>query len=312
MNSPHPFTCVLSKHHALGNDFLVLNRGQFAADGVSSGEVISEQDWSQLARQWCDRRTGLGADGLLLLDIMDPTHLEMRLYNADGGMAEMSGNGIRCLVQAAYRQLASEFPGASIPLTFNVQTAAGERVVEIVATPNLDSLTVNDLSVIPHQGTQATTMQLSVDMGIIEDVSPPANWADLGCHEDRPVRHVSLGNPHSVVGVDDVNAVDLVALGQKVPQVNLEIVEPGPEFDAVTMRVHERGAGLTLACGTGACAVAEAAMTWGLVPASCDAVIVHMPGGDATVAIERASRRATLTGPATFVATVFVDIPVPA
>jgi diaminopimelate epimerase len=174
-------------------------------------------------------------------------------------------------------------------------------VVEIVITSNLNS---EDS---PH-----STMQLSVDMGIIEDVAPPTNWGDLGCHEDRPVRHVSLGNPHSVVGVDDVNAVDLVALGRQVPQVNLEIVEPGPEFNAVTMRVHERGAGLTLACGTGACAVADAAMTWGLVPASCDAVVVHMPGGAAAVAIDRASRRATLTGPATFVATILVELSVPA
>lgn len=301
MNSPHHFTCVLSKHHALGNDFLVLNRGQFAADGVPSREKFSQLDWSQLAHQWCDRRTGLGADGLLILDILDPTHLNMQLYNADGGMAEMSGNGIRCLVQAAYRQLVSEFPGASIPLTFNVQTAAGERVVEIVIPPKMNS-----------EGSSHSTMQLSVDMGIIEDVAPPSNWSELGCHEDRPVRHVSLGNPHSVVGVDDVNAVDLVALGEKVPQVNLEIVEPGPEFNAVTMRVHERGAGLTLACGTGACAVADAAMIWGLVPASCDAVVVHMPGGDATVAIDRVSRSATLTGPATFVASILVELSVPA
>lgn len=312
MNSPHHFTCVLSKHHALGNDFLVLNRGQFAADGAPSRDQISERDWSKWARQWCDRRTGLGADGLLILDIMDPTHLNMQLYNADGGVAEMSGNGIRCLVQAAFRQLVSENPEASIPRRFNVQTAAGERVVEIVLMPNPDARTTSDPQVVPDHGSQPTTMQLSVDMGIIEDVAPPANWGDLGCHEDRPVRHVSLGNPHSVVGVDDVNAVDLVALGRKVPQVNLEIVEPGPEFNAVTMRVHERGAGLTLACGTGACAVADAAMTWGLVPASCDSVIVHMPGGDATVAIKRASRRATLIGPATFVATVLVDISVPA
>ena len=91
-------------------------------------------------------------------------------------------------------------------------------------------------------------------MGDGRALAEPAGWETLGCHPDRPVAHLSLGNPHSVVGVDDVAAVDLLELGAKVPDVNLEIIEPGPEANAVTMRVHERGAGITAACGTGACA----------------------------------------------------------
>lgn len=277
MNDPSAYT--LTKHHALGNDFLVLDKGQ-----LRNGATV---DWPRLARTWCDRRTGIGADGLLLLEVRDRTHLTMELFNADGSPAEMSGNGIRCLVQAADRiLLASGQAGGQI---FEVETAAGTRSVDIVGTRS-----------------DPQTMMLRVDMGVIADAEPPANWSDLGCHEDRPVRHLSLGNPHAVVGVDDVEAVDLRSLGAKVPTVNLEIVEPGPEFNAVTMRVHERGAGLTLACGTGACAAAEAALTWGLVPSSASEVIVHMPGGDAMVAVDRTTRRASLTGPATFVATVSV------
>jgi diaminopimelate epimerase len=101
--------------------------------------------------------------------------------------------------------------------------------------------------------------------------------------------------------------VDLKRLGELVPQVNLEIVEPGPGVNAITMRVHERGAGITRACGTGACAAAEAALAWGIVPSSVDDVVVHMDGGIARVRIT-SDRWAVLTGPATWVGTVTVDV----
>ena len=87
-----------------------------------------------------------------------------------------------------------------------------------------------------------------------------------------------------------------------------ELVEPGPEPDAITMRVHERGAGITEACGTGACASAYAAAQWGLVPSNSEDVVVHMDGGDATVSLNHPVRgHVTLTGPAVFVATVEVE-----
>ena len=102
-----------------------------------------------------------------------------------------------------------------------------------------------------------------------------------------------------------MGAVDLVHLGSLVPHINLEVIEQGPETNAITMRVHERGAGVTRACGTGACAAADAALTWGLVPRSVEHVIVHMDGGDARVRISD-DRRATLIGPAVFIASVSV------
>jgi diaminopimelate epimerase len=271
-------TVVLSKHHGLGNDFLVLDLDQ-------DPTLVSRSDWDAVARRWCDRRFGVGADGLLTFRSLGDRHVEMVLHNADGSRAEMSGNGIRCLVQAAHRRLA----GAD-GTTYVVDTDAGERVVTV------------------DSGSDSDTVQIVVDMGSVADANEPANWAALQCHPDRPVRHLSLGNPHSVVGVDDVDAVDLVDLGSRVPQVNLEIVEPGPESDAITMRVHERGAGITLACGTGACASAEAALAWGLVRATAPEVLVHMPGGDARVRIDRESRRATLIGPATWVASITVHL----
>ena len=252
---------TLTKHSGLGNDFLVV-------------EVPAEQvaDWPANARALCNRQSGIGADGLLLLSKIDDSNLTMRLYNSDGSLAEMSGNGIRCLAQAAYMLY-----GHTGHVNYMVATDAGPRRVEV-------------------QPLNSTTINASVDMGLIGSLDEPANWNTLGTNPDRPVAHISVGNPHSVVGVEDVRVVPLKELGEKVPQVNLEIIQPGPENNAITMRVHERGAGITMACGTGACAVADAAYAWGLVPRSANEVIVHMDGGDARVRVS-ADRRATLIGP---------------
>ena len=267
----------LSKHHGLGNDFLVINVAQ----------ANSSFAWPELAQRWCDRRFGVGADGLLLLEIKEGNRLGMILYNADGSRAEMSGNGIRCLVQAAHRTLAGP---EGKPATYTVDTDAGERTVSV------------------ESDWADGELYISVDMGRVSDLTEPHNWDALGCNPDRPVRHVSMGNPHSVVGVDDVATVDLAELGQKVPHVNLEIIEPGPEPHAITMRVHERGAGITMACGTGACAAAEAAVAWGLVPATTPEVIVHMDGGDAKVRVDSSTRAVTLIGPAVFIASISVPM----
>lgn len=260
---------TLSKHHGLGNDFLV------AFDPP-------DDDLPGLARRLCDRRTGVGADGLLVATEAAGYAARMVLYNADGSRAEMSGNGIRCFAQAVAARR-GDFE------TQSILTDAGPRRVELQPTED------------------PATIQASVDMGPVGELTAPDGWAAIGTHPDRPVAHLDLGNPHTVVGVDDVHAVDLLALGQQVPQVNLEIVEPGPGPDAVTMRVHERGAGITQACGTGACATAWAASRWGLVNADVTELVVHMDGGSAKVALNHpVPGHVTLTGPATFVAMVEV------
>jgi diaminopimelate epimerase len=182
---------TLTKHHGLGNDFLVVFHP--AVD-----------DLAALARQLCDRRRGIGADGLLVAETAEGYAARMTLFNADGSRAEMSGNGIRCFAQAvAVRRgdLADQL----------ILTDAGERLVSLQATED------------------PATLAARVEMGDVSTIDEPEGWAALGCHPDRPVAHVSLGNPHSVVGVDDVTVVDLATLGGQVPHVNLEIIEPGPE-----------------------------------------------------------------------------------
>ena len=263
----------LTKHHGLGNDFLVLFDDQ---------PLPTWFEPSDLARCLCDRRRGIGADGLIV-GVTAPREagadLGMVLHNADGSRAEMSGNGIRCLAQAWV--LRSGIAAAIV----RIATDAGIRAVDV--SPGPDDRTV----------------LASVSMGAAEPIGPPPGWSALGCDPGRPVAHLSLGNPHAVVAVDDVDAVDLVALGAKVPDVNLEVVAAGPGADAITMRVHERGAGITEACGTGAAAAAHAAHAWGLAEASDGEITVHMTGGDAKV---RVGRELVLTGPATYIAHIEV------
>jgi len=273
---------TMSKHQGLGNDFLVYDIRQ----GLPFTSGDPDAQWATFARNWCDRRFGIGADGVLLLGREGTKQLTMVLYNADGSRAEISGNGIRCLVQAAYWQ--DQLNGAA---TYVVNTDAGVRTVEVL-----------------EGSTTSNVAQLSVSMGVVSDIAEPANWAALQCNPDRPVRHLSLGNPHSVVSVEDCADVDLQALGELVPHVNLEIVAAGPESHAITMRVHERGSGITLACGSGACASAVAAKAWGFVPASAPEVLVHMDGGDARVRIDAATSEATLIGPSVFIANVVFHV----
>ena len=274
-------TLTLTKHHGLGNDFLVVFH-----------PAVPEAELPELARRLCDRRRGIGADGLLIAESPPPdpdrstaAGATMALFNADGSRAEMSGNGIRCFVQALSMRHDGDLS------TVSIYTDAGKRVVSLDPTDD------------------PATIVASVDMGVVDPIDEPSGWSELGCHPDRPVAHLSLGNPHSVVGVDEVGVVDLVALGSKVPQINLEIVEPGERQHEVRMRVHERGAGITEACGTGACATAVAAASWGLATPLDGKLVVHMDGGSATVALDTPSPgRVTLTGPATHIGVIEIEV----
>jgi len=264
-------TLSFTKHHGLGNDFLVVFHPHV-------------DDLPALARRVCDRHRGIGADGLLVAESEDGYAARMVLFNADGSRAEMSGNGIRCFAQALAARRGDMAPQ-------RILTDAGDRRVTLSATDD------------------PNTIDGSVDMGAIEQIAEPAGWELLGCHPDRPVVHLGLGNPHSVVGVEDVMAVDLLSLGLKIPQVNLEIVAPGDRQDTIRMRVHERGAGITEACGTGACAAAFAAARWGLATPRYGKLVVEMEGGSATVTLySPAPGRVTLTGPATYIGTIEIVV----
>lgn len=276
----------VSKFDAWGNDFLVLDVAQLRSAGVDEAAVA----WPEVSRAWCNRVSGIGADGLLLLERIDDVDARMRLYNSDGSTAEMSGNGARCFAHALFRS----------------DAARGERVYRLHTDAGVREVTVGEQD--------SNSVVATVDMGEVSTIDAPANWAAIGTHPDRPVVHVSVGNPHTVVGVDDVDSVDISQLGRQVPQVNLEIIAPGPGRNAITMRVHERGAGITQACGTGACASAWAALRWGLVSSTTERVevTVHMLGGDAVVTLNAPEAgRVALTGPAQYVDSYDVSLEAP-
>ena len=261
----------LTKHHGLGNDFLVVFHPHV-------------DDLSALARRLCDRRRGIGADGLLVGESEPGWAARMVLYNADGSRAEMSGNGIRCFAQALARRRGDMAPQ-------RILTDAGERLVTLYATEDAD------------------VIEAAVDMGSVSPIAEPDDWHRIGTDPLRPVSHLSVGNPHAVVAVDDVLLVDLLSLGEKMPDINLELVEAGPEPYAITMRVHERGAGITEACGTGACASAWAAVSWGFVAEGLEEIIVHMDGGDAKVRLHHPEMgHVTLVGPAEFIGSIRVGV----
>ena len=261
----------LSKHHGLGNDFLVL----LDLDGATPVDA-------ELARALCDRRRGVGADGLIRVSPgTGEADVTMTLRNADGSLAEMSGNGIRCLAQAVARARGVD----RVELT--VATGGGSRHVQVSPGPDIHTACVQ------------------VDMGQARE--GPGGWVAEGLPEgSTKATTVDLGNPHLVVLVDDVACVDLGEVGPRLSArfpagSNVEVIAPAAgRHDALDLRVWERGAGLTEACGTGACAAAAAAHGWGLVG---EHVVVRMPGGDLDVTVGKVL---TLAGPTTFVADVEV------
>jgi diaminopimelate epimerase len=257
-----------TKHHGAGNDFLVL------VDVEGSLPIGAE-----LARALCDRRFGVGADGVIrVLDGGDRADLAMELRNADGGVAEMSGNGMRCLAQAAVEA------GLVKPPTFTVMTTAGVRSVEYRPSESPGSAVA------------------SVDMGMA-GLGPdqPQQFAE------RRARQVDMGNPHLVLLGPDPEGVDVAELGSRLQAVhaggiNVEFISVGPGPDALTLRVWERGVGETRACGTGSAAAAAAARSWGLVG---DTVDVHNPGG--TLQVSLAPDGVRLIGPVHRVAAIEVN-----
>lgn len=265
---------VLSKHEGAGNDFLVLLDP--AGDRVRLMRPAT-------VMALCDRHRGVGADGLVMIGpARDGAAVSMTLYNADGSEAAMSGNGIRCLAQAA---VDTGLAGAG---PFDVATAAGVRRVEYRVTES------------PGVG------WASVDMGRVtvgpEQESPLEGWR---------ARSVDVGNPHLVLlGLGDPASVDLAVLGVGANAassggVNVEVVHR-EAWGALRLRVWERGVGETRACGTGSCAAAAAARRWGVAGGR---VMVDNPGGRLIVELgETEEDPVTLSGPVRRVAEVVVDL----
>jgi diaminopimelate epimerase len=276
-----PFT----KMHGAGNDYVYVD-----------GFAVDVQDPAALARRVSPRRTGIGSDGLILLRPSTVAGVRMEMYNADGSRGEMCGNGIRCVGKLAYeRGLARENP-------LRVETDSGIKTLDL------------DVE-------QGHVRAVTVDMGapILEPGRIPARFDGVRA-VDAPltvggetfrVTCVSMGNPHCVLFVPDVSTLDLETIGprfehhERFPKrVNTEFVQVISPRE-VRMRVWERGSGETAACGTGACAVGVAGVLTGRTTRD---VVVHLNGGDLTIAWRESDDHVTLRGDAVEVFSGVIEV----
>jgi diaminopimelate epimerase len=252
------------KMHGLGNDYVVVDN----RDGK-----IAEKEMTALAKRVCERRFSVGADGLLLVGKSKAADARMRIFNADGSEAEMCGNGIRCFAKFCYEN------GIVPKAEFKVETNAGTKQV---------TLTVKD----------AEVKTVKVDMGAPnwERQSLPMTGVgncidqELQVDEDETynVTCLSMGNPHCVIFVENVNEFPVEYIGPMIENNPVFLNRTNVGFAQVLsktemkLRVWERGCGETLACGTGTCAAVAAANRLGKVG---NEVTVHLLGGDLHVEV---------------------------
>jgi len=264
----------LTKHHGLANDFL-----------VTFVDEVPERA-SELAIELCNRRTSIGADGLIFGTDNGSTAI-MRLFNADGSQPEISGNGLRCFVQAIAMRRGVQ------NLNIAIDTLAGfqECSLEVTSDP--------------------VVAYASVDMGVVTAGDDPDSGAFLETIDGlAPVNRWAIGavgNPHVVIEVDDPSSIDLAHVGPQIEAhfphgVNAHFVRVSGD-DQLDLFVWERGAGITQACGSGATVSAQRAYEWGIVG---ERVTVVMPGGSAEVDVGLAGTNAVLSGPAAFVGSIEV------
>jgi diaminopimelate epimerase len=252
--------------HGLGNDFVVLDARENALPTMTPA----------MARALGDRRTGIGFDQLVLLEPSATQAFRMRIFNSDGGEVQACGNASRAVALLHGEAAVIETGGGPIAL----EPLAGGARVDMGA---------------PRFDWDAIPLAYPMDT-----FTMPVGWAEGDFALEAPMA-VNVGNPHAVFFVDDADAVPLNELGPLIEhdplfpeRVNVNVASlAGP--DHLKLRVWERGAGLTRACGTGACATAVAAIRRGLVQ---NPVLITLPGGDLTIAWEQGGT-ILMSGPAT-------------
>lgn len=270
---------TFTKMHGLGNDFVVI--------GALDGLPLPEEELANFARFVCDRHFGIGADGVIWILPSSIADFQMRIFNPDGSEAEMCGNGIRCAVKWFYDRDYAKGTIVKVETLAGIKTvqvhAEGNRAVAVTVDMGAPIFTPDHIPTTLGDGKEAVEVPLVLDgVGQLK------------------VTAVSMGNPHCVLFVDDVGAFPIEHLGPKIEhhpafprRTNVEFVQVLNDSE-LKVRVWERGAGLTLACGTGACAALAAAVRTGRTKRSA---LVHLPGG--TLQVEwRSDGHIAMTGPA--------------
>lgn len=264
-----------TKMQGIGNDYVYVN---------CFTEKVENP--SEVAVKVSDRHFGIGSDGLILIKPSDKADCEMEMYNADGSQGAMCGNGIRCVAKYVYDYGLTDKTSISVDTKSGIKyldlTVKDGKVEEVKVNMGAPILTTEKIPMIYHQE-QVISRPLNVNQEVYE------------------VTAVSMGNPHAIVYMDDVKNLDIKAVGphfEKHPafpeSVNTEFVRV-IDRNTVEMRVWERGSGETLACGTGACAVAVACILNGYTE---EHVTVKLLGGDLKIFWDRKENLIYMTGPA--------------
>jgi diaminopimelate epimerase len=266
-----------TKYHGLGNDFILIDNRS------SSSPVITPEQAIKL----CDRHFGIGADGVIFaLPGESGTDYTMRIFNCDGSEPEMCGNGIRCMA-AFLADLEGDSRKGDV---YNIHTLAGVIKPTLISNGQIKV----DMGVPRLLAGEIPTTLCPSDQKVINQTLQVAD-------QSWNVTCVSMGNPHCITFVDDVAAIPLENIGplfehhSAFPQkINTEFIQVVSR-NYVKMRVWERGAGITLACGTGACASLVAAVLTG----KCDRIAtVELPGGPLQIEWSEIDQRIYMTGPA--------------
>lgn len=265
-----------TKMQGIGNDYVYVNCLQ---------ETIENP--SELAKKISDRHYGVGSDGLIMINPSDKADFEMEMYNADGSRGEMCGNGIRCVAKYVYDY------GLTDKTSISVETLAGIKYLD---------LTVEDGKVVLAKVDMGKPMLRPEEVPVVSEKEEVIDEPITVDGQEYRMTCVSMGNPHAVVFIDqDVKEFPLETVGVKFEnherfpkRVNTEFVNVLDRHTA-QMRVWERGSGETLACGTGACAVAVACALNGLTE---DEVTVKLLGGDLQIKWDREKNTVYMTGPA--------------
>lgn len=264
------------KMHGLGNDFVFIE-----------DKTGQDKDYTVLARAMCNRHTGIGADGLIVIVDSRVADVRMRIINSDGSEAEMCGNGIRCFAKYVYDS------GIIEKKQFTVETPAGimEPEITVGADNKAELITINmgrpsfNRSEIPMEGTNSRV--LNEDLCVDGE-----NWK---------ITSLLMGVPHTVTYVDDVDSVDIEKIGplfekhEAFPKhTNINFAQQMDDR-TVKVRTWERGAGATLACGTGSCSVAVASFLNGRTGREVD---IQLPLGTLHIEYREEDGNVYMTGPA--------------
>ena len=266
-----------TKYHGLGNDFILIDNRSSLTPVLTPAQAV----------QWCDRHFGIGADGVIFaLPGQNGTDYTMRIFNSDGSEPEMCGNGIRCLAG-----FLTELEGiARTKDKYRIHTLAGVIIPQLTDEGQV-KVDMGEPRLLA--GEIPTTLAPSEFQVINQPLEVAGKTWDVTC--------VSMGNPHCITFVEDVAAIDLENIGSQFENHPVFPKKTNTEFMEIVnrnylkMRVWERGAGITLACGTGACA----SLVAGVLNDKCDrTATIELPGGPLEIEWSEIDNRIYMTGPA--------------